>query len=389
MEQIMGNVIRLTTFRWAVFQERFLSENFVKAKLQSYLGIMFIFLTITATSRANNRMIYWSNFAYPLTIIKATLDGSSSETIINDFQGRGIAIDSENGYLFRTGIYQYSLGQIFRSNLDGSCTTELIKVPGYSFEDIVYDGIKYLYIAAPNRFTHIGAIFRLNVETCTVTTLAELEGKHVHGIDLDLVNQKIYWTEFSPHGSVYMANLDGSDVVELVSNISSLNHVAVDPAGGYIYWSQGDPYNINTIMRADLDGQNASPLITFDERTAYIKKILLDTEDGKMYIANGIHGEGGGVFSVNLDGTDLKMVVSDQYGEVWGLALGPDEGQELMPGDLNGDCKVNLEDFAFLSLNWLQIDCGIENAHCGEADMIPDGLVNIDDLNYFFLSYGQ
>ncbi|MBM4103217.1 MAG: hypothetical protein FJ263_04085 [Planctomycetes bacterium] len=47
--------------------------------------------------------------------------------------------------------------------------------------------------------------------------------------------------------------------------------------------------------------------------------------------------------------------------------------------DLNGDCKVNLEDFAILSQWWLGV-CNVTNGWCGGADLDASGLIDTDEL---------
>ena len=52
-------------------------------------------------------------------------------------------------------------------------------------------------------------------------------------------------------------------------------------------------------------------------------------------------------------------------------------------GDLNGDCKVNMLDFAEFAGWWLRKDCISGNSFCNGADFQPDGDVDIIDLAFF------
>jgi len=56
------------------------------------------------------------------------------------------------------------------------------------------------------------------------------------------------------------------------------------------------------------------------------------------------------------------------------------------PGDLNGDGKVTLEDFARLSDYWLG-ECGPANTWCGGADLVGSSRVGTEDLLEFSLSW--
>ena len=52
-------------------------------------------------------------------------------------------------------------------------------------------------------------------------------------------------------------------------------------------------------------------------------------------------------------------------------------------GDLNGDCKVDMLDFAQFANWWLRTDCVSGNSFCNGADFQPDGDVDMIDLALF------
>ncbi|MEN6387000.1 MAG: hypothetical protein ABFD79_17610 [Phycisphaerales bacterium] len=54
---------------------------------------------------------------------------------------------------------------------------------------------------------------------------------------------------------------------------------------------------------------------------------------------------------------------------------------ESVRGDLNSNCMVNFSDFAIIAIQWLSMDCGIENNFCYGADSEPDNDVDIIDLS--------
>ena len=78
------------------------------------------------------------------------------------------------------------------------------------------------------------------------------------GIALDLANSKMYWTD-AGNGRIQRANLDGSNVEDLVTGLSDPFGIALDVAKGKMYWT--DQY-IDKIQRADLDGSNVEDLVT-------------------------------------------------------------------------------------------------------------------------------
>ena len=84
--------------------------------------------------------------------------------------------------------------------------------------------------------------------------------------------------------------------------------VAVDVAGGHIYWTgMGVPSaNDGFVMRSDLDGTNVKTLVPAGG-TFTPKQIKLDLAGGKMYWSD---REGMRVMRANLDGTSVEALVT-------------------------------------------------------------------------------
>ena len=67
-------------------------------------------------------------------------------------------------------------------------------------------------------------------------------------------------------GSIYRASLDGSNVEALITESNIPYGLALDVAGGQIYWTAGDPEGeTGIIYRASLDGSNVETLIALEE----------------------------------------------------------------------------------------------------------------------------
>ena len=81
----------------------------------------------------------------------------------------------------------------------------------------------------------------------------------------------MYWTEpggeYDP-GIIRRATLDGSNIEDLLTELDSPRDLAVDGAGGKIYWTDE-----NGIRRADLDGSNAELLL---KELRFVRGIALD-----------------------------------------------------------------------------------------------------------------
>jgi sugar lactone lactonase YvrE len=117
------------------------------------------------------------------------------------------------------------------------------------------------------------------------------------GLAFDAVNKQLYWTE-QGEGVIRTAAADGSKEKTIVvrRDYESPVRIAVDPAGGKIYWSDvGEspivhrengptaPERHHKIRRADLDGGNVEDVATrgVDNPGA----IAIDTEGDRLYWA--------------------------------------------------------------------------------------------------------
>ena len=95
-------------------------------------------------------------------------------------------------------------------------------------------------------------------------------GLSVHGITLDLVNDKVYWTnrrEVNPSteerertGVLHRANINGDPAPETIvpEGISRPTTIAVDPNAGKLYWGEQES---DVIKEANLDGTDARRLV--------------------------------------------------------------------------------------------------------------------------------
>ncbi|XP_072027809.1 uncharacterized protein [Amphiura filiformis] len=83
----------------------------------------------------------------------------------------------------------------------------------------------------------------------------------VQGIALDLMNNKLYWTDRIKQ-TIARSNLDGSGNETIFSDLGQPWNIIVDPAGKYIYWTDIEKEShLRTIERATLDGNEYVTLI--------------------------------------------------------------------------------------------------------------------------------
>lgn len=145
---------------------------------------------------------------------------------------------------------------------------------------------------------------------------------------IDLVNHKVYGyqqvmeEEPLPQQSareLASANFDGSGVsgLGIFDNLSGFNlNLAVDGAGGKIYWTVGG--TVASIQQANLDGSEQSEFMAGLNTPGMLK---IDHKSGKIYWTNKPIDEEYFTERANLNGTERETVIEDN---VTALAFDPE-----------------------------------------------------------------
>ena len=285
--------------------------------------------------------MYWADWGFPSGIQYANLDGSNVQTLVNtDDDPWDIALDVAEGKVYWTvgPIVEDGQGKIQRANLDGTnvetLVSGLIKNPDYITLDVT-ERKMYWSMAGYAGDTNESKIQRANLDGTNVEdVIPSLQFGLPGGIALAVGDGKIYWTNWGPPEGIQCANLDGSNAQTLVNTDDNPWDIALDAAGGKVYWTLG-PISVDghgKIQRANLDGTNVETLVWG-----------LDTP---RYIALAI--------------PSLKTPESTGTGQI-------------VRADVNGDGTVNIQDLIIVVTN---LGKQGENA----ADVNTDGIVNIQDL---------
>ena len=119
---------------------------------------------------------------------------------------------------------------------------------------------------------------------------------------VDVAGGKLYWTEKTGDrtGRIGGANLDGTHV-KLVKNLTSVPHgIALDSVNGKIYLTNA----WGKVQRLDIDGSNFQP--NFITNLNAPKYITVDVADGKIYWTEG----GERIRRANLDGSSVQKVAT-------------------------------------------------------------------------------
>ena len=118
------------------------------------------------------------------------------------------------------------------------------------------------------------------------------------GLALDVDEGKIYWTD---EGKIQRANLDGSNIETLVTGLENATDLALDLGRGKMYWPDAGR---EEIQRANLDGSNIETLVTEVRRPV---GIALDIARGKIYWTDWIAYK---IQRANLDGSNIETLVT-------------------------------------------------------------------------------
>ena len=243
----------------------------------------------------------------------ADLDGSNVRTLISaaGTNVRGVAIDTATEQLF----YADNGGNIiYRTQLDGSSGIPIISTDLNFPADLVLDcpGGKLYWCDRDNNRIERSNYDGGEREAFITTT-------QPYFLDLDLVNRKIYWGDFSD-GNIFRADLsDGANVETVVSGLVQTRGVKVDPRAGYLYWCDR---NASKVQRRKILGGDIEDLyINLDTPHG----MTLDTIAGKVYwVDTGTNDIGGtGAMAVNrgdIDGSGLQEILVSGN-EPWDIIL--------------------------------------------------------------------
>ena len=271
-----------------------------------------------ATLTVSNTPPFWIYWRSSQGIQRAANDGTNRQLLVNTQTGTsgGIALDVEGGKMYWTLWVGPDRSKIQRANLDGS-----------NVEDVVTGLREPMAIALDTAGekmywtdTWHSKIRRANLDGSNVEDIVIDGLNSPHGIALDVAAGKIYWTNYGKE-LIQRANLDGSNVEDLVSGLHIPMGIALDVTAGKIYWvdqgrdNRSGDMNIGKIQRANLNGSNLEDLV---EGLWSPYSIALDVEDGKMYWTDTWRSR---IQRANLDGSNVEDLITENN-RFGGIALG-------------------------------------------------------------------
>ena len=323
---------QLTTLPTGIFDEVMDTLKSNSLSLNDALKTTFGFSTTTQDAAAGETVRVTVNLGRSLPVairVPYTISGTATAADYKNLQPRG-------ALLFLAGETSKEIVFTLLEDTDTTAETFLLtlgKLGGVKVRKS--DG------TAPNAKLKAHALLNLpqqRVHTVTVTTdgqgvsrpmywtggnnkiyRSKLDGTHVQvvfdggnpgEIALDILGNKMYWVD-TQMKAVRRANLDGSGVVNLVTNLRGPVGIALDVSGGKMYWTDT---RTSKIQRSDLNGSGIEDLVTGLNQPDHI---ALDVSGGKMYWTDTGTRK---IQRANLNGTNVEDVVIG-LGSPRGIAL--------------------------------------------------------------------
>ena len=233
-------------------------------------------------------------------------------------------------------------------------------------------------------------IQRANLDGTNVEDLVTTEIT-LEGIALDVSRGKMYWTDLG-EDKIQRANLDGTQVEDLITDgLGSPRGITLDVSRGKMYWTDSSE---DKIQRANLDGTQVEDLITDGLRSP--RGIALDVSRGKMYWTDSSEDK---IQRANLDGTQVEDLITDGLRTPVGIALDVSKGKmywadssedKIQRANLDG---TQVEDLITGVSSWgITLDVsrgGVVDTPTDVYDVNGDGVVDVQDLVRVAQRYGQ
>jgi DNA-binding beta-propeller fold protein YncE len=275
-------------------------------------------------------------------IVSLNSDGSDRKTIVTDCRlPDGIAVDVTAGQIYWTnmGNPKVNDGSIERTDLDGQNRVTIVP-PGGTFTP------KQLQLERKSRKLYWCdregmRVMRADVDGSSIEAVVDTSQgdprpgpdatKWCVGVAVDVAGGKLYWTQKGADnagkGRLLRAGIevpsgqtasDRADIEVLYDGLPEPIDLELDLNNRVIYWTdRGDPPRGNTVNRAPMDADltdRPAPEIVLTHLMEGIG-IALDLKGGRMFITD----FGGNVLAANLDGSDEKALLVAQ-GNLTGIA---------------------------------------------------------------------
>jgi low density lipoprotein receptor-related protein 5/6 len=213
---------------------------------------------------------------------------------VNANQPDSLVLDVTAGKIY----YIFNNTLVGRANLDGSDKETLFSLSGSPGRQMAIDFAEekvYYTLISGSR------IRRRNLDGTDVEDLV-IGQTSPEALSLDLANGKVYWV--TNYNTLWRANLNGSNPEALIDSLVSSTSTALDVDDGKIYFIDND-----NIKRANLDGSDVEQVVS----GTFVSWIDLDTIAGKVYWSEQPTGDER-IKRVNLDGSNVETLLTPEGG---------------------------------------------------------------------------
>jgi hypothetical protein len=296
---------------------------------KAFLPFLLIFILIISLldSAAISGVIYWCDGGWDEgQVHRANQDGTGKEDLL--FSGTYTYLDIAYDYQSQK-IYLSGKDKIQRTNLDGTGLEQLVNGSFCSEGielDLLNDKIYWSTYTGPFNPAATGAIYRSNLDGTGIETIINVDDR-INGLALDIPNEKMYWTQIKAINSyqrsswICRSNLDGGGIEYLAEGIETLG-LALNLQAGKMYWTD---WQDQKVFWANMDGSNKQELYhSFGNPSGITVDIgnnaLYWTEWGTNLIRRS-----------NLDGTAIESMTGTRNGP-GGIAIVPEPATVLFLG---------------------------------------------------------
>lgn len=252
-------------------------------------------------------------FAMPLTSSVADDSVSSQST------GLGYKCSCSSGVLDEDGkmckvLDEYLVfttrKEIRTVNLDPSISSPPVP-PRVNLTNVV--GLDFDYANNKLYFTQIrpdGSISWYDLKKSKASSLEDSyttilsRGINPEGIAYDWTNKKIYWTD-SANRSIYSMNEDASQIVMIV-RVERPRAIVVDPCEGFLYFTDWGRFgNTGKIYRTTMAGNKKKAIV--EDNLTQPSGLCIDYDDKKLYWTDALREK---IERSNLNGTDREVLIA-------------------------------------------------------------------------------
>ncbi len=242
----------------------------------------------------------------------AEQDGSGSPSLLFSGAGPGgqgpvgIDWDTSAGTLFwGTGNHE----ELWGGNADGSGSPYSLYGPTGNFGEthgVAVDG-------ANDRVFFTRQWEGLWVGATDGSGASMLYGHDPTSIEYDPGSDQLYVGSMA-NGDISVAAADGSSLTLLYS-VSEVRDIAIDPAGGTIYW-----VDLDNVYAAPIDG-SGSPTALFGDNGGNLRTIDIDPATDTLFLGEFDTPLGDMIWTANVDTGQVTTLYTGNFGSIRGLSI--------------------------------------------------------------------